>query len=122
MYAATLGELLIVEAFVFCIWLRVLILAIQSKDGTATGKKLLLTSIGLVVTSLAIFGIISSRAYEYFYRVPALAAVTACYVALTIGSFLFLLAAAIENSYKIIILFFMASAAWVSWLVYWTWF
>lgn len=120
-YAATLGELLIVEAFVFYIWLRVLGAAIQAKDFTGAGRKLFLTSLGLIVTSVAIFGIIGSRAFELYFHTSAIIAVTAFYTALIVGSFLFILAAAIENSYRIVILFFMATAAWTGYYLASTW-
>lgn len=113
-YMATLVELLIVEAFVFFIWLRVLTGAVRERDHSKVGKKLLLTSVGLVITSLAIFGIISVRVAEVYYKIDALFAVNGFYIALAAGSILFIISAAIENSYRIIWLFFGISAAWTA--------
>lgn len=121
-YAATLGELLIVEAFVFYIWLKVLLSAVSVKDNTVTGKKLLLTSVGLVVTSIAIFGIMAARSAEYFFQARVMTAVTAFYAALAIGGFLFMVSAAIEHSFKQIKLFFLATGLWTAFYLYMAWF
>lgn len=120
-YAATLGQLIITEAFVFFIWLRVLIAALKSRDNSVYGRKLLLTSIGLVVTAIAMFGISASRSVEYFFGVRIVVAVTGFYSALVVGSFLFILSAAIENSYKIVLAFFVATGLWTGLYLFMVW-
>jgi hypothetical protein len=120
-YAATLVELLIVETFVFFIWLKVLMAAVRQRDNSAIGRKLMITSIGLVITSVSVFGVVAARVSEYYMKTNPILAVTGFYMAMAIGGFLFIISAAIENSYKLVIAFFVATAIWTLIYTYLTW-
>lgn len=111
-YVATLGELLIVEAFVFFIWLKVFFNVASVKPDSLESRKILITSIGLLLTSLAVFGIIVSRVLELVYEHVYIIAITSFYVTLSIGNFMFMIAAAIENSFSQIKLFILITILW----------
>lgn len=119
-YLGTLVELLIVEAFVFFIWLGVMRDAIGARSASLASKKLVLTSVGLVITSLAIFGIIGVRVAETYYKFNSLYAVNGFYVMLAVGSALFIIAAAIDKSFRMIWLFAATSFMWTAVYLYWT--
>ena len=113
-HAATIGQLLIVEAFVFFIWLRVLVWAIKNEPPNPKYHKLLATSSGLVLTSLAIVALMVIRAIELFKGVTNDNAIVAAYCILAFGNFLFIVSAAIDNSWKQVRLFLLATAIWTS--------
>lgn len=113
-YAATLGELIIIEGFVFWLWLQVLAKSIIARDGTAEAKKVLLTSIGLVLNALAIFGIISWRVYELVTGYwPFVWGVVAFYVMLAIGNVMFILSASLGGNLRLLKCFLLATGVWV---------
>lgn len=114
-YAATLVELLIIELFVLVIWFRVLLEALASNDGSLSGKKVVLTSIGLVLSSVAVGGIMTFRIYELTaLRNPFVSIITIFYVTLAISGFLFMLSAAIGTNTKLIRMFASVSVIWTA--------
>lgn len=113
-YVSTIGQLLIIEAFVFFIWCKVMFDSMKSGDGSLGHKKVLLTSIGLVISSAAVFGIMAVRLYETEHDgVHVLWAVTLFYVMLAIGNFLLLISAALGTKSRIVYAFLTVSILWV---------
>ena len=113
-HAATIGQLLIVEAFVLIIWLKVFVYTIKNQPPNPQYAKLLTTSSGLVISSLAIFFLMVIRAYELYYQIEYKKLILACYAVLAFGSFLFIVSASIGNSWKQVKLFVLVSFAWTS--------
>jgi len=118
-YVGTVGELVIIEAFVFLIWLKVLFSAVSVKDGALAHKKLLLTSIGLVLSSAAVFGIMGVRIYELEHPLTGpLWAVSIFYVLLGSGNFILLVSASLGTNSKIIRAFLAVTVLWTLWVCY----
>src|ERR1044071_4161174 len=93
-YAGVLGELFVVFFFVFVIWLKVLFEAINSRDNTLAGRKLLLTASGLVINAFAIAGIMATRAYELLSgKWPYVPYVSGFFTMLGIAGFLWIISA-----------------------------
>lgn len=114
-YSATLGELLIIEIFVFFIWAQVLLDAVKSNDHSLRAKKLLLTSLALVLSSIAVAGIMSFRLYELtVYFEPYIWAIVGLYVMLAVSGFLLMVSASIGQSTKTLKLFFVVSGLWTA--------
>ena len=119
-YAATLVELLIIELFVFGIWFKVLLEAMRTRDGSMSAKKLLLTSIGLVLSSVAVAGIMGFRIYELtIVHRPFVWAIVTFYIMLAIGGFLFMLSATIGESTRLLKSFTVVTAIWTLVAFYW---
>lgn len=109
-----IGELILVEAFVFWIWIKVFIDAVKSRDGSISQKKLLLTSLGLVLNAVAIFGIMSFRLSALLTNQwPFLWGITAFYVMLSLGNFMFIVSASLGESTKMLKLFLFTTLAWL---------
>jgi hypothetical protein len=88
-YAGVLGEIFIVFIFVFVIWLRVLFEAIIVHDNSLVGRRLLLTSSGLVINAFAVSGIMVTRAYELLIgHWPYVQYVSGFFVMLGVAGFL----------------------------------
>jgi hypothetical protein len=118
-YAGVLGEIFIVEFFVFIIWLRVLVDAISAKDKTVAGRKFLLTSIGLLINAFAVGALMIFRAYELQTgQWPYVPYVSAFFVMLGIAGFLWILAASIAGSTKLLKAFLICSAMWVAYCLF----
>lgn len=111
-YAATLVEVLIIELFVFGIWFKVLLDSIAVKEASVSSKKLILTSVGLVISSLAVSGIVAFRIYEALDHEPNLWAITSFYVLIAASGFMFLVSACIGRNNKLIKLFLLISLIW----------
>lgn len=116
-HAATIGQLLIVEAFVFFIWLRVLFWAVKNEPPNTQFKKLVATSSGLVITSFAIVALMVIRAVELFNDVHHDNLIIAAYCMLALGNSLFIVSAAIDNSWKQVRLLVLATVAWTSFYI-----
>jgi hypothetical protein len=118
-YAAVLGEIFIVFVFVFIIWLKVLVEAIGAKDNTLSGRKLLITSSGLVINAFAVAGIMVTRAYELRIGAwPYVPYVSAFFVMLGIAGFLWIISASLGNSTRLLKAFLVVSGLWVSYCAY----
>ena len=122
-YAGTLGQLVIVEVFVFFIWFRVLIDALSSKDNSLTAKRLLLTSIGLVFNAAAITGIMIMRIYELLTNNwPFVWGIVAFYILLCAGNILFIVSACLGRNTKLLQAFLAVTGIWTAYVVYATYF
>lgn len=116
-YAATLGQLIIVELFVFFIWLRVLFWTIRDERESPRYLKLLTTSIGLVVSSLAVFGIITTRAAELIKQTEYMPSIMIFFIMLAIGNFMFLVSASIGNGWRQVQIFLAVSGVWTAFYI-----
>lgn len=112
-YVGTLGELVIVEIFVFIIWLRVLIDASTAEAATISSKRLLLTSVGLVFNAFAITGIMVIRAFQLKAGLtPFIWPITVLYSVLAVGNILFIVAASLGQSPRLIKAFVVITVLW----------
>ena len=111
-HAATIGQLLIVEAFVFFIWIRVFIWTLKDEPPNPQHAKLLATSSGLVITSFAVTALMLIRAVELYKEVDNDIAVIATYCLLAFGNFLFIVSASINNNWKQAKLFAIVTLIW----------
>jgi hypothetical protein len=122
-YAGTLGQLVIVEVFVFFIWVRVLLDAVKAKDNTLAAKRLLLTSIGLVFNAAAITGIMVMRIWELVTNNwPFVWGIVAFYILLAAGNILFIVSACLGRNTKLLQAFLVATFIWTAYVVYATYF
>ena len=118
-YAGTLGQLVIVEVFVFFIWFRVLIDAVKAKDNTIAAKRLLLTSIGLVFNAAAITGIMIMRIWELMTNNwPFVWGIVAFYILLAAGNILFIVSACLGRNTKLLQMFLAVTALWTGYVLY----
>lgn len=112
-FLALLGELVIVEICVLAIWLTVLFDAIKYRDATVAHKRLLMTSIGLVLNAVGVGGIIIFRAIEFakgnWPFVPGLAAL---YAVVATGGLMFIIAASIGTTGRVLKAFIVSSILW----------
>lgn len=118
-YAGVLGEILIVELFVLIIWLKVLFETVAARDNSLAGRKLLLTSSGLVINAFAVVGVMLTRAYEL--RVghwPYVPYVSAFFALLGIAGFLWIISASLGNSTRLLKGFLLVSGLWVVYCSY----
>jgi hypothetical protein len=126
LYVGTLGELIIVEAFVFTIWVRVLLDAIAIKNASVSARKLLLTSYGLVFNAFAIGGIMLVRAIQLSISGSPnntfIWPITVLYAILAVGNILFIISAAIGQKPQIIKMFILLSLTWCGICVYLSYF
>jgi hypothetical protein len=121
-YAATLGEIFIVQIFVFIIWLKVLFEAMRSRDNSVSGRKFLLTASGLVINSLAIAAIMAFRFWELITNHwPYVPAISGFFVMLGVAGFLWIIGATIGQSTRLLKAFLVTSALWTA-LCLWVWF
>lgn len=97
-FIATVGELVIVELCVLWIWLKVLVDAVRNNGVTIAHRKLLLTSMGLVLNAVAITGLMAFRLVEYLTNhLPMITGIIICYTILVLGNILFIVSAAIGS-------------------------
>ena len=111
----TLGELLIIQAFVLFIWLRVLFETIKYKDeeNKKEFRRVLLTSIGLVFNAVSVIGLIGFRLHEYIEgNWPFVAGLSAFYGVQAAGGILFIITASFDNKLTTLRLFTLATAIW----------
>lgn len=121
LYAGTLGQLVIVEVFVFWIWLKVFLETVKRGDNVTilAHRKLLLTSLGLVFNAIAIIGIMGVRIKQLVDESwPFVWSLVAFYVILAIGNFLFIVSASIGSNLKLLKWFIAATMAWTAIVVY----
>lgn len=119
-YTGTIGQLIIVELFVLWIWFKVLIDAVKARDSSLNAKRLLMTSLGLVLNAVAIGGLMVVRLYQYYYTgMPYISGVIVFYVILAVSNFLFILSASIGKTPK---LFYWFVATTVLWTLLTVWF
>lgn len=115
----TLGELILVELFVFYIWIKVLFEAVRKREPSIGHKKLLITSVGLVLNAAAIAGIIGIRIMQLLnHEWPFIWEVTIFYVMLALGGFMFIVSAAIGTNARLLRLFLIATAIWTTFIAY----
>jgi hypothetical protein len=113
-FIVTLGELIIIEASVLFIWLRVLFDVVRTKNSDLDHKRMLMTSIGLALNSLAIGGIMVYRVAEYLVGFwPFVPDIVSFYVMLGIGNVMFIIAAGIGGSTRALKSFLALSALWI---------
>jgi hypothetical protein len=113
-YASVLGEVFIVFVFVFFIWLNVLLEAIGQHNNTLVGRRLLLTSAGLVINAFAVAGVMITRAYELSVgHWPYVAYVSAFFAMLGVAGFLWIISASLGGSTRMLKFFILTSAAWL---------
>ena len=113
-YSGSLVTLVIVCAFVIAIWLRVLLDVVRSHDTTILGRRLLLTSLGLVLNAVAILGIMAYRIWELIQdRWPFVWGVVAFYVLLAIGNIMFILSASLGTKATLLKWFVITLAIWL---------
>lgn len=118
-YAGTLGELIIVELFVFFIWLRVLVAAVRSKEDTVAQRRFLLTSLGLVFNAAAIAGIMTVRVYQLLVLGnPFSFAILLFYGVLAVGNILFIVAACIGRSATLLKAFVVVTILWTAYVCF----
>lgn len=122
-YIGILGELILVEVFVFAIWLGVLFDAVANKDASIAARRLLLTSLGLVFNAFAITGIMVIRAYQLSVGATNFIwPITALYTLLTAGNILFIITAALGRNPKFIQIFVLLTLLWVGVVFYLSYF
>lgn len=122
LYSGTLGQLVIVEAFVFYIWLKVLLDAVKQRDGSLAHKKLLLTSLGLVMNAAAIAGIMAVRIDQLLTNSwPFVWALVPFYVMLAVANFLLIVAASVGSNTRLLKLFFATTAVWTAYILFVSW-
>lgn len=117
-YLATVGELAIIEAFVFFIWYKVMLSAVEGNDGTLSQKKLLMTSVGLVLSSLAVFGIMGLRLYELQYGLTTLWPISVLYVMLATGNFILMISAALGKRTNLLKWFLLFTFVWTAFVLF----
>lgn len=118
----TIGQLVIVELFVFYIWLKVLLDTTKARDNSLAGRKLLLTSLGLVLNALALTGIMAYRLFELVTgNWPFVLGIVVFYVVLVIGNILFILSASIGGNQRMLKAFLVTTGLWLAYVVYATW-
>lgn len=123
LYAGILGELVIVEFFVFLIWLKVLLEVIKDKNGGLPIKRLLLTSLGLLLNAVAIMGIMAYRIYELVIgNWPFVWGIVVFYAVLTASNVLFIVAATLGKNPRLLQWFLLLSFLWVVFVTYMTYF
>lgn len=111
----TLGELILVEIFVFYIWLKVLIDAVKNREPGIVHKRLLMTSLGLVLNAVAIGGIIMIRVQQLVSGDwPFIWEVVVFYVILALANFMFILSAALGTNAKILKIFIGTTVIWTA--------
>ena len=114
-YIGTLGQLVIVELFVFWIWLKVLFETVKTRDtiSSLAHRKLLLTSLGLVLNAIAIGGIMGVRLQQLAIGFqPFTWAIVTFYVMLGLGNFMFIVSASIGSNLKLLKAFIVVTALW----------
>ena len=112
-FAATLGQLIIVEIFVLTIWLKVFFATVKQKEDTVEYRRLLMTSLGLVLNAISISGMIAFRLYEYAVGLwPFVPGVVIFYVIMSIGNFMFIVSAVIGTDSKMLKIFLSVSVLW----------
>jgi len=115
LFAGTMGQLIIVELFVLIIWIKVFTVSVKSRNPSLSYRRLLLTSIGLVLNAISITAIISFRLYEYVQGlVPFIWGLTVFYAVLALGNFMFIVSASLGTDGKMLKWFLVASAVWSS--------
>lgn len=122
-YTGTLGQLVIVEFFVLLIWLKVLFDVIRVNDNSVIGRRLLLTSLGLVLNAGAIIGIMSFRIYELIQdKWPFIWGIVAFYMMLACGNILFIVSATLGNNTRYLKAFVITTLAWSGFVFYLSYF
>jgi len=114
-YIGLVGELILVEIFVFLIWLRVLFDAVVLSEPTVAAKRLLLTSLGLVFNAFSITGIMTIRAFQlsmgtHVFILP----ISIFYTVLAIGNILFIISASLGESPRLIKAFVLLTILWAA--------
>jgi len=114
-FVATLGEVVIVQVCVLAIWLRVLFGVTKVTNIDIEYKRLVLTSLGLVLNAAAIGGIILSRAYQFTTgNWPFVAGLSVLYGILSASGFLFIVAASLNGKLGILKMFFVLTFTWTA--------
>lgn len=120
-YAGTIGQLVIVEIFVFWIWLKVFFETVKRGENISVlaHRKLLLTSLGLVLNAIAIIGIMGVRIKQLVDGSwPFIWSLVLFYVILAIGNFLFIASASIGSNLKLLKWFIFTTMAWTAIVIY----
>ncbi len=122
-YAGTLGQLVIVELFVLWIWFQVLLDTMRDKSVTdrqtrTSYNKLFLTSLGLVLNSIAISGIMVVRAIELVAAQTYILPIVAFYVLLAVAAFLLILSASIGTSTRLVKVFVAVTVIWTAYIAF----
>lgn len=118
-YAGTLGQLIIVELFVFFIWLRVLFDAVKAKENSVAQKRLLLTSLGLVFNAAAITGIMAIRVMQLIEdEWPFIWGIIAFYVLLAAGNILFIISACLGRNTGLLKAFVVVTVLWTIYVLW----
>lgn len=117
-YIGTLGQVIIVELFVLAIWLKLLFENIRDRTNTLLHRRLLLTSLGLVINAIAVVGIMSFRTYELILgHWPYVPMVAIFFVLLGAGNFLFIVAACLGRGTNLIKGFVIVTLLWTVYVV-----
>jgi hypothetical protein len=117
-YAGTLGELVIAELCVLWIWFKVMIDALKSNDGTIINRRLVLISIGLVLNSVAITGVMAFRIHELITgNWPFVWGVVAFYLLMAAAALCLLVAASIGTSARLLKVFVLLTVLWTGYLI-----
>ena len=118
-YSGTLGQLVIVEVFVFFIWFRVLLDAVKSKGADIPHKRLLLTSLGLVLNAASITGIMTVRIYQLINLHNSFSwSIIIFYAVLATGNILFIVAACIGRSARLLKAFVLVTVLWTAFVLW----
>lgn len=119
LYSGTMGQLVIVQFFVFWIWFKVMLEAIRTNDNSIINKRLVLTSIGLVLNSTAITGVMVFRIHELITGFwPFVWGVTVFYILMAAGGMCLIVAASLGTNARLLKAFVLVSVVWTIIVLY----